>query len=132
MLSTQVLEHVDDPDRYLKECYRVLKHKQFLILSTHGYWLYHPHPTDLWRWTGPGLRKIIERSGFQILQCEGLMGVASSGAHLLQDGINRRLPGPARPLFSFIAQIIVALCDKLSLPAERTNDACVFVIVATK
>lgn len=46
ILSTQVLEHVISPQDYLNECYRLLKPGGFIILSTHGYWCYHPVPTD--------------------------------------------------------------------------------------
>jgi SAM-dependent methyltransferase len=50
VLSTQVLEHVETPLAYLNDCYRMLKHGGLLILSTHGYWMYHPDPHDYWRW----------------------------------------------------------------------------------
>src|SRR5262249_31497403 len=44
VLSSQVLEHVEDPVRYLREAYRVLRRQGHLILSTHGIWRYHPDP----------------------------------------------------------------------------------------
>src|SRR5438552_8530308 len=44
VVSTQVLEHVEDPGIYLNECYRILKAGGLLLLSTHGYWMYHPDP----------------------------------------------------------------------------------------
>ncbi len=55
VLSTQVLEHVTDPQLYLSEARRLLKPDGSLVLSTHGIWPYHPDPTDLWRWTVEGL-----------------------------------------------------------------------------
>jgi len=57
IISTQVLEHVDNPNLYLSEVKRLLKKDGTLILSTHGYWLYHPTPNDYWRWTSAGLKK---------------------------------------------------------------------------
>ena len=132
VLSTQVLEHVISPQSYLQECRRILKPGGFLMISTHGYWMYHPDPNDLWRWTGAGLRRLIQENGFRILQCEGVMGLAASGMHLLQDGIMRRLPGIARAALAPITQMFVAVFDKLSSDADRRDDACVFVIVAKK
>src|SRR5689334_1082630 len=37
VLSSQVLEHVPDPRRYLQEAHRVLASDGVLILSTHGF-----------------------------------------------------------------------------------------------
>ncbi|HMG11238.1 MAG TPA: class I SAM-dependent methyltransferase, partial [Mucilaginibacter sp.] len=57
ILSNQVLEHVDSPHSYLSEALRILKPGGKIILTTHGYWYYHPTPYDYWRWTSAGLRK---------------------------------------------------------------------------
>ena len=132
VLSTQVLEHVPEPRLYLRESLRILKAGGLLILSTHGNWMYHPHPIDLWRWTGAGLRNIIETSGYKLIDCKGIMGLASSGAHLFQDGLLRRLPRFARPAMSLLAHPVIALSDVLASEGERQNDAAVFVVVAEK
>jgi SAM-dependent methyltransferase len=64
VVSTQVLEHAD-PGTYLSECRRVLaERKGKLLLTTHGIWMYHPHPQDLYRWTHEGLVHTIEQFGF--------------------------------------------------------------------
>ncbi len=62
VLCSQVLEHVPDPLSTLKEIARVLKPGGRVLLSTHGTFIYHPHPTDFWRWTQEGLRKVFEDS----------------------------------------------------------------------
>jgi SAM-dependent methyltransferase len=64
VVSFQVLEHVWDIDWYLRESFRILKPGGWLLLSTHGTWLYHPHPTDFRRWTRPGLEGEIAERGF--------------------------------------------------------------------
>lgn len=66
VLSTQVLEHVEEPSAYIGECFRLLKPGGQLILSTHGMFQEHGCPSDFQRWTVPGLRKILERSGFVV------------------------------------------------------------------
>src|SRR3546814_1646938 len=86
VLSNQVLEHVDSPQGYLEEARRLMKPDGVLLLSTHGYWFYHPTPNDYWRWTSAGLRKTMEASGFEIVEFTGIMGLISSGLQLFQDG----------------------------------------------
>lgn len=66
VLSTQVLEHVREPARYLAECARLLRPGGRLILSTHGLFEEHGCPYDFQRWTADGLRLAIERSGLQV------------------------------------------------------------------
>ena len=61
VMSTQVLEHVTDPAGYLAECFRVLRPGGRLLLSTHGIFIYHPDPVDLWRWTSGGMRTSSSR-----------------------------------------------------------------------
>jgi len=72
--SFQVLEHVWDIDRYLGEARRVLKDAGWLLLSTHGSWLYHPHPHDYRRWTAEGLQREVESRGFRMVRMEPVVG----------------------------------------------------------
>ena len=135
VLSTQVLEHVENVSVYLRECRRVLKSEGHLILSTHGLWMYHPHPFDLWRWTGPGLERELNRSGFDVIAQEGLLGLAPAALQLLQDAIlqSRRvawLPVLIRAPFWIAVQRLVRLFDVMYSPASRNLQASVHLMVA--
>jgi SAM-dependent methyltransferase len=130
VLSTQVLEHVDDPKLYLTEAARVLKQDGLLILTTHGYWMYHPDPKDFWRWTSAGLKKIVEESGFEVIDFTGVLGRSAMGLQLFQDGIIFKLPKFMWPIFCFFMQIQVMLFDKISSQKSRDSDACTFILVA--
>lgn len=72
--SFQVLEHVWDVGAYLGEARRALREEGWLLLSTHGTWLYHPHPTDYRRWTAEGLRREVESHGFRLVRMEPVVG----------------------------------------------------------
>jgi SAM-dependent methyltransferase len=62
VLCIQVLEHVDDPAQAIRELHRVTRPGGRVLLSTHGVQVYHPAPTDYWRWTHTGLARLFETS----------------------------------------------------------------------
>jgi len=132
VLSTQVLEHVPDPSIYLSECYRVLKPGGQLVLTTHGYWMYHPDPTDFWRWTSSGLQKIVKEKNFNITSFEGILGRAAMGLQLFQDGVMFKIPKIIRPLFILPMQLAILLFDKLEKSKYKKLDACTFILIAKK
>jgi SAM-dependent methyltransferase len=72
--SIQVLEHVWDVGVYLREARRVLKPRGWLLLATHGSWLYHPHPHDYRRWTAEGLRREVQAQGFTLERLHPVVG----------------------------------------------------------
>jgi SAM-dependent methyltransferase len=132
VLSTQVLEHVESPGEYLAECSRMLKNDGVFILSTHGFWCYHPDPKDLWRWTGQGLKVLLKLHGFTPIRFEGLMGLTPAGLQLTQDGIYHRLPKILGIPFAFLMQLLVRITDMFHSSSQKNDDACVFLIVAQK
>ena len=130
VISTQVLEHVDDPAAYLSESYRMLRKDGLLIISTHGYWIYHPDPTDYWRWTSAGLKKILTEQGFEIEYFRGIIGRPAAGLHLLQDTLIFKIPKFLTPLISIPFQIAMYVFDKiLTRQTTRDKDAGIFFIV---
>lgn len=132
IISTQVLEHVIEPKSYLQEAHRILANDGTLIITTHGYWMYHPDPTDYWRWTSSGLRKIIEESGFEIIHFKGIIGRSAMGLQLFQDGIIFKLPKYLKFIFSSFMQIFIYLFDQISSQSAKDKDACTYIVVARK
>ena len=132
VLSTQVLEHVTDPGVYLAECSRVLRPGGRLLLSTHGFMVYHPDPDDYWRWTCAGLRRAVTDAGFTVESFEGIMGPGASGLQLFQDSLYWRFPRYARQLFALLMQALIAVVDRAEGPEARRMNALVFVLVARR
>ena len=132
VVSTQVLEHVSNPDLYLSECYRVLGPGGRMLLSTHGIFVYHPDPVDLSRWTCEGLRRVVEDAGFQIDRFEGIFGLAATGIQLVQDALYYRLPPPLRPMLALPMQALIRLADRLTSDESKSLNASVFALIARK
>lgn len=132
LMSTQVLEHVTDPALYLAECFRVLRPGGRMLLSTHGVFVYHPDPQDLWRWTCEGLTKVVSDAGFEIERFEGIIGLVPTGLQLVQDGLWGRVPERGRPLFARIMQAAVGLADRAETQQSRDYNGQVFALVASK
>jgi SAM-dependent methyltransferase len=62
VLCVQVLEHVDDPAAAVRELHRVVRPGGRVLAATHGTYVYHPGPSDHWRWTHTGLARLFEEN----------------------------------------------------------------------
>ncbi|MCP3929186.1 MAG: SAM-dependent methyltransferase [Bacteroidetes bacterium] len=67
-LCLEVLEHIENPTKALSEIYRILKNDSVLIVSVPHLSRIHEAPNDYFRFTQYGLRKILERTGFEIIE----------------------------------------------------------------
>lgn len=68
VLCSQVLEHVFEPQEFLCDVHRVLRPGGMLVLATPFVWDEHEQPHDFGRYSSFGLRHLLERSGFEVLQ----------------------------------------------------------------
>lgn len=129
VMSTQVLEHVSDPGRYLAECRRVLKVGGRLLLSTHGMMYHHRDPVDYWRWTHDGLTKLVQEAGFSVERIRGVLGLAAVGLLLFQMATYRKLPGFLQPFYNAVMQALVAWFDRRYTESTRMPNALVYVLI---
>ncbi len=65
--SSEVFEHVFDIDKTLQEIKRVLKKNGKILITTPFVWDEHEAPHDYCRYTSFGLKNILERNGFSII-----------------------------------------------------------------
>jgi SAM-dependent methyltransferase len=131
VLSSQVLEHVIDPALYLRESFRVLRPGASLIISTHGWWAYHPDPTDYWRWTVDGLQLQIKAAGFEVVMVKGVFGPESVALQLWQDSTFYRLPRLIQPAYIWLFQTFIWLIER-RFPDKLSEDASVYIVWARK
>ncbi len=67
VFTSQVLEHVFNPEGFLREINRVLKDGGVLLLTGPFIWDEHEQPFDYARYSSFGLRHLLESNGFEIV-----------------------------------------------------------------
>jgi SAM-dependent methyltransferase len=132
VLSTQVLEHVEDPVGYADECYRLLRPGGTLVLSTHGIMYYHRDPEDYWRWTRPGLTKVLTERGFRVDETRGVLALAPAALQILQDGTIWKLPRRLQPAYALVMQTLITYTDRRYDESVRVDNCLVIAVQATR
>jgi SAM-dependent methyltransferase len=125
IISTQVLEHVTDVAAYLGEAWRVLRSNGLFYCSTHGNYLLHRHPTDLWRWTIDGLAAELSRAGFNVETIVPRIGMLATATHhraIALGALTRGIPltGWLRPIIYFVSNLRM-LAEERITPARARN-----------
>ena len=67
-LSSEVLEHVFDPDVFLREANRVLKIDGLFLITNPFLFREHGQPFDYARYTSFGLEHILKKHGFEVVE----------------------------------------------------------------
>jgi SAM-dependent methyltransferase len=114
VLCTEVLEHLPDPHRALAEMYRVLTPAGFLVLTVPLVWGEH-HGMDYYRWTEAGLRRMLQRVGFEVQVVKRRGGIFSTLGCLVT-----RTPcqvfGQLEDQRCWLVRTIYILCWLLTIP----------------
>jgi len=66
-VSSQVFEHVFNPEEFLKEVHRVLRGNSSFLLTVPFVWDEHEQPFDFGRYSSFGIRHLLEKNGFNVL-----------------------------------------------------------------
>src|SRR5262249_3062892 len=133
VLSTQVLEHVQDPETYLQECCRVLRPGGHLLLTTHGIYEDHGCPYDYWRWTADGLKCILQGAGLEVQSAKKLTTGPRCVVFLAERNLKRLrfdLAGPYGKVLSFGVRLVQRLgTSRLHNATDRSFPDCRIVDV---
>jgi SAM-dependent methyltransferase len=136
VLSTQVLEHLENPGLAIAECARVLRPNGVLILSAPQYWELHEEPYDYFRFTQYSLQMLCARHGLVVdaLYREGC-GVKLAGL-TLNAALNHFGPRPdsvfSKALKAPLYLVINLTTAALSTLLRNDRDVQNYTLVASK
>ena len=68
IFSSEVYEHVVNIDDILQELYRVLKKDGLMLVTVPFVWNEHETPYDFHRYTGYGIKELLEKHGFEVIE----------------------------------------------------------------
>tara|TARA_Y100000996_G_scaffold406607_1_gene383150 strand:- start:2258 stop:2977 length:720 start_codon:yes stop_codon:yes gene_type:complete len=133
-ICTAVLEHLEEPELALQECYRILKKNSYVIYTVPFIWHLHEEPRDFYRYSKYGLRYLFEKTGFEIVELNALSGFWVTFGQLLVYKIstynNKILKAISIiPLLGFIIQRVCFLIHKFDKDKRWT---WMYLIVAKK
>jgi SAM-dependent methyltransferase len=136
ILCTDVLEHLEEPQKALAEAYRVLKSGGYAIYTVPFFWHLHEEPRDFYRYTKYGLKYIFEANGFEVVECKALTGffvmVAQETSYYL---LRFRRGGAINPFWWIVPPlnvIIQAVAYLLNFIDRSESFSMEYLVVARK
>lgn len=137
--ALSVLEHLCEPGTFLTESHRILKKNGHMIMLVPFQWWEHEIPHDYYRYTSYGLRYMLEKAGFEVVEIIPQNGFFTMWFLKFNYFTSRFVKGPKPILFILktfwgiiwrITQELAPLLDKLDkYPAFET---CGYFAVARK
>lgn len=127
-LLIQVLEHVDSPDRIIKEAARVLKPNGVLILSVPFFYPLHDMPYDWGRYTSTALKSFISQAGLRLIKIKVQGGFFEFWLQMLNTFLLKRINDIISSKFTFTSFILLILTMIFSFPAMLLNNLLIVSI----
>ncbi len=133
VLSTAVMEHLEEPQLALKEAFRVLRPGGFALYTMPLFWHLHEEPRDFFRYTQYGLRYLFEGCGFTILEITALSGfwvTFGTEFNYYLRRFNRSVFKPFVYGFTAVSNLLYPLLDRGPLRDERFT--WMYIVIAQK
>lgn len=118
-LCNQVLEHVFNPDAFLSEIHRVLKHNGKLLLTVPFVWDEHEQPFDYARYSSFGLKALLKKNGFRIIQHQKIGADASTLFQLINAYLYKTSVGWPKYMRFVFTVVAMGLVNILGLAAAK-------------
>lgn len=133
-ICTAVLEHLEEPEAAIRECFRVLRPGGTAVYTVPFIWHLHEEPRDFFRYSKHGLRYLFEKVGFEIEEIEALSGFWVTFGQLFVYNIYRFHRGVLRfiPIIPALAIVIQAVARALDAIDKSEQWTWMYLVVARK
>lgn len=124
-VCTAVLEHLEEPEQAIRECFRILSPGGTAIYSVPFIWHLHEEPRDFYRFTKYGLQYLFEKVGFEVVELRPLSGFWATFGQLFVYNIYRYNRGPLRWFriidgIGLLVQLVAYVLDRLDKSEQWT------------
>ena len=133
-LCTAVLEHLEEPEQAIRECFRVLRPGGVALYSVPFIWHLHEEPRDFYRFSKYGLKYLFERAGFEIVEIDALSGFWVTFGQLFVYNIYRFNRGPMLyvPIIPALGLAIQGISYVLDCVDKTEQWTWMYLLVARK
>jgi len=133
ILSTAVLEHLEEPQKALTEAFRVLKPGGYAIYTAPLFWHIHEAPRDFFRYTSYGLKHLFKNAGFEIIEIKAMSGFWNTFITEFNYYLQRFKKGIFSPLVDLIVALNNLTFAKLDIGKLRDeNFTWMYIVVVRK
>ena len=126
-LLIQVLEHVDAPDKVIKEAARVLKPNGILIISLPFFYPLHDMPYDWGRYTSTALKSFIAGASLHLVKIKTQGSFFEFWLQMLNTFLVKRI-NDMLINFKFPSIVLLTLTITFSLPIILFNNLLIVII----
>jgi SAM-dependent methyltransferase len=127
VLSTEVLEHVPYPEKYLAEVKRVLMPGGTFFFTVPFLMSLHEVPHDYYRYTPFALEMIFKKAGFKIVSIKPMGGYNAALAQMIGLWVNMYLWGKKKKIMRVLAKPIIGFLYKNDKPPVNFKKSTMIV-----
>lgn len=136
ILSTQVIEHVNDPQVMVKEIHRVLKKNSCVILTAPLFWCLHEEPNDYFRFSKYSLSKLFKDNKFEIIYIKErgnwFITVGQMTSLLLESSFNKIFIKHPKRVLQMVIQYLFFNLSRIDRFNKNKQAPLGYIVVARK